>query len=134
MQLSGVAGVFDRAAPTYDQVGVDLFGPVAEALVDELAPQPGDLAAEAGGVPAEAVALVFLRPLLLAHVAAAFCGRALLGGGRRGGEQAREEERATHHPAGRPGPVRPGAPPKRSPSNTCATGTMRTAPGAIARG
>ena len=48
MQPGGVAGVFERAAPTYDQVGVDLFGPVADALVEELDPQPGERVLDAG--------------------------------------------------------------------------------------
>ncbi len=29
---AGVAGVFDRAAGTYDQVGVEFFGPVGRFL------------------------------------------------------------------------------------------------------
>ncbi len=40
-QRSAVVGVFDRAAATYDRVGVDLFGPIAERLVEELDPRPG---------------------------------------------------------------------------------------------
>ncbi|MGY1699237.1 hypothetical protein [Geodermatophilus sp. SYSU D00766] len=36
-----VAGVFDRAAPTYDAVGVEVFGPIAERLVTELDPRRG---------------------------------------------------------------------------------------------
>jgi SAM-dependent methyltransferase len=43
-----IAAVFDRAAPTYDQVGVDLFGPVADALVAELDPQPGERLLDVG--------------------------------------------------------------------------------------
>lgn len=38
----GVAGVFDRAAATYDQVGVTFVGTVAEHLVDRTAPRPGE--------------------------------------------------------------------------------------------
>ncbi|CAA9310725.1 MAG: hypothetical protein AVDCRST_MAG16-123, partial [uncultured Frankineae bacterium] len=32
----GVAGVFDRAADTYDAIGVPWFGPIAQGLVEEL--------------------------------------------------------------------------------------------------
>ena len=38
----GIAGVFDRAADTYDTVGVPWFGPVAQGLVEELDVQPGE--------------------------------------------------------------------------------------------
>jgi SAM-dependent methyltransferase len=38
----GIAGVFDRAADTYDAVGVPWFGPVAQGLVEELDVQPGE--------------------------------------------------------------------------------------------
>ena len=37
-----VAGVFDRAAATYDQTGVEFFGPVGRHLVDLTAPRPGE--------------------------------------------------------------------------------------------
>ena len=37
-----VAAVFDRAAQTYDSVGVPWFTPIAEHLVRELAPVPGE--------------------------------------------------------------------------------------------
>jgi ubiquinone/menaquinone biosynthesis C-methylase UbiE len=37
-----VAAVFDRAAETYDSVGVPWFTPIAEHLVRELAPVPGE--------------------------------------------------------------------------------------------
>lgn len=43
-----MAAIFDRAAPTYDAVGVDLFGPVAELLVAELAPPAGARALDVG--------------------------------------------------------------------------------------
>ena len=33
---AGIAGVFDRAADTYDAVGVPWFGPIAQGLVEEL--------------------------------------------------------------------------------------------------
>jgi SAM-dependent methyltransferase len=46
--LPGPAGVFDRAAATYDTVGVPWFGPIAEGLVAELAPQPGERALDVG--------------------------------------------------------------------------------------
>lgn len=44
----GPAGVFDRAAATYDAVGVPWFGPIAEGLVAELAPQPGERVLDVG--------------------------------------------------------------------------------------
>ena len=47
-QRAAVAGVFDRAAETYDQVGVELFGPIAGRLVAELAPHPGEVALDIG--------------------------------------------------------------------------------------
>jgi SAM-dependent methyltransferase len=40
--------VFDLAAPTYDEVGVPWFGPIAEGLVDALAPRPGEVVLDAG--------------------------------------------------------------------------------------
>ena len=43
-----VAGVFDRSAETYDAVGVAWFTPIAELLVSELAPQPGEHALDIG--------------------------------------------------------------------------------------
>ncbi|GAC1320595.1 MAG: hypothetical protein NVSMB16_15750 [Acidimicrobiales bacterium] len=43
-----VAGVFDRAADTYDNVGVDFFRPIADHLVTALAPQPGERALDVG--------------------------------------------------------------------------------------
>lgn len=45
---AGIAGVFDRAAETYDQVGLEFFGPVAEALVERTAPQPGERVLDVG--------------------------------------------------------------------------------------
>ncbi len=45
---SGIAGVFDRAADTYDNVGVEWFRPIAAGLIDELAPQPGERALDIG--------------------------------------------------------------------------------------
>ena len=44
----GPAGVFDRAAGTYDAVGVPWFGPIAAGLVAELAPQPGERVLDVG--------------------------------------------------------------------------------------
>jgi ubiquinone/menaquinone biosynthesis C-methylase UbiE len=41
-QRQAIASVFDRAAATYDQVGVDFFQPIASALVAELAPGEGE--------------------------------------------------------------------------------------------
>jgi ubiquinone/menaquinone biosynthesis C-methylase UbiE len=43
-----VAAVFDRAAETYDAVGVPWFTPIAQRLVAELAPAPGERALDIG--------------------------------------------------------------------------------------
>lgn len=43
-----VAGVFDRAADTYDRVGVPWFGPIAAGLVDELDVRPGEQILDVG--------------------------------------------------------------------------------------
>ena len=45
---TGMAGVFDRAADTYDAVGVPWFEPIARGLVDELAVQPGERVLDLG--------------------------------------------------------------------------------------
>lgn len=45
---AGIAGVFDRAAATYDQVGVDFFGPLGRFLVEHTAPQPGERVLDVG--------------------------------------------------------------------------------------
>jgi ubiquinone/menaquinone biosynthesis C-methylase UbiE len=45
---TGVAGVFDRAADTYDDVGVPWFRPIAQGLVDELSVQPGEHVLDVG--------------------------------------------------------------------------------------
>lgn len=45
---AGVAGVFDRAADTYDAVGVPWFGPIAQGLVKELAVRPGERVLDIG--------------------------------------------------------------------------------------
>ena len=47
-QTATIAGVFDRAAETYDQVGVDVFGPIADRLVREVEPRPGERALDIG--------------------------------------------------------------------------------------
>ena len=44
----GIAGVFDRAADTYDAVGVPWFGPIAQGLVEELDVQPGERVLDLG--------------------------------------------------------------------------------------
>ncbi|QNK81861.1 class I SAM-dependent methyltransferase [Nakamurella sp. PAMC28650] len=44
----GVAGVFDRAADTYDTVGVPWFGPIAAGLVEELDVHPGERVLDVG--------------------------------------------------------------------------------------
>jgi ubiquinone/menaquinone biosynthesis C-methylase UbiE len=45
---AGVAGVFDRAAATYDQVGVDFFQPVGRFLVSRTDPRPGERVLDVG--------------------------------------------------------------------------------------
>lgn len=44
----GIAGVFDRAADTYDDVGVPWFRPIAAGLVEELAVRPGERVLDVG--------------------------------------------------------------------------------------
>lgn len=43
-----IRGLFDSVADTYDQVGVDFFGPIAQGLVAELDPRPGERALDLG--------------------------------------------------------------------------------------
>lgn len=43
-----MAGLFDRAAGTYERVGVAFFAPVAAELVRRAAPEPGDHVLDAG--------------------------------------------------------------------------------------
>jgi ubiquinone/menaquinone biosynthesis C-methylase UbiE len=50
-QRERVVAVFDRAAPTYDTVGVEMFGPIAERLVAELDPRPGERVLDVGCGP-----------------------------------------------------------------------------------
>lgn len=45
---SEIVAVFDRAAETYDHVGLDFFGPVADALVGRTRPQPGERVLDVG--------------------------------------------------------------------------------------
>ena len=45
---AGIAGVFDRAADTYDAVGVPWFGPIAAGLVEELDVRPGERVLDIG--------------------------------------------------------------------------------------
>jgi ubiquinone/menaquinone biosynthesis C-methylase UbiE len=45
---AGIAGVFDRAADTYDEVGVPWFRPIARGLVEELAVRPGERVLDVG--------------------------------------------------------------------------------------
>lgn len=45
---AGVAGVFDRAAATYDQVGVDFFQPLGLFLVRRTDPRPGERVLDVG--------------------------------------------------------------------------------------
>lgn len=44
----GIAGVFDRAAETYDAVGVPWFGPIAAGLVEALDVRPGERVLDVG--------------------------------------------------------------------------------------
>jgi ubiquinone/menaquinone biosynthesis C-methylase UbiE len=43
-----VARLFDAVADTYDEVGVDFFGPIAQVLLELLAPQPGETVVDLG--------------------------------------------------------------------------------------
>lgn len=45
---SGIVDVFDRAAATYDQVGLPFFGPIAEVLVAQTRPHPGERVLDVG--------------------------------------------------------------------------------------
>lgn len=47
-QKALLAGVFDRAAETYDRTGVAFFGPIADALVELAAPRPGERVLDVG--------------------------------------------------------------------------------------
>ena len=47
-RTAGVAALFDRVSDTYDAVDVPWFGPIAAALVRELAPSPGERALDVG--------------------------------------------------------------------------------------
>lgn len=47
-RVAGVAALFDRTAQTYDSVGVPWFGPIAQALLDELDLQPGERVLDVG--------------------------------------------------------------------------------------
>lgn len=48
LRSARVAAVFDRVADTYDAVGVPWFTPIAERLVAEMAPAPGERALDIG--------------------------------------------------------------------------------------
>jgi len=45
---AGIAGVFDRAADSYDDVGVPWFGPIAQGLVEELDVRAGERVLDLG--------------------------------------------------------------------------------------
>ena len=47
-QREAVAGVFDRASETYDQLGVEFFGPIGRALVEDTGIEPGDSVLDVG--------------------------------------------------------------------------------------
>jgi ubiquinone/menaquinone biosynthesis C-methylase UbiE len=45
---SHIAGMFDRAAPTYDQLGIEFFGPPSRQLVELAGLRPGDRVLDLG--------------------------------------------------------------------------------------
>jgi ubiquinone/menaquinone biosynthesis C-methylase UbiE len=47
-QRERIAAMFDQVADSYDQVGVELFQPIADRLVHILAPRPGERALDLG--------------------------------------------------------------------------------------
>ncbi len=47
-QRQRIKSLFDAVADSYDQVGVDFFAPIANGLVDALAPEPGERALDIG--------------------------------------------------------------------------------------
>lgn len=47
-RVQQVAGVFDRVADTYDNVGVEWFQPIADELVRTVAPRPGERVLDIG--------------------------------------------------------------------------------------
>lgn len=47
-RIAQVAELFDRVAPTYDSTGHPWFTPIAEALVADVAPQPGERVLDIG--------------------------------------------------------------------------------------
>lgn len=47
-RIAQVAALFDRVAPTYDTTGHPWFTPIAEALVAEVAPRPGERVLDVG--------------------------------------------------------------------------------------
>ena len=47
-QRSAVGGVFDRAAESYDEGGIDFFGPAGRDLVQHAAPAPGERVIDLG--------------------------------------------------------------------------------------
>lgn len=48
MDKQAIAGVFDRAAPTYERTGVTFFDPVGAALVRYAEPRPGERVLDVG--------------------------------------------------------------------------------------
>lgn len=86
-EKAAIAGVFDRAAATYDQVGVPFFGPAGAELVSVAAPRPGErlldvgcgrgaslLPAAVAVGPAGLAVGVDLAPAMVAAAAAATVG------------------------------------------------------------
>ena len=47
-QRETLRSLFDAVADSYDQVGVDFFQPIAEGLVAELEPKPGERGLDLG--------------------------------------------------------------------------------------
>jgi ubiquinone/menaquinone biosynthesis C-methylase UbiE len=87
---AGVAALFDRVAGTYENVGVPWFDPIGAALVDALAPAPGERAVDLGcgrGAtlfplaaavgPTGRVTGIDLSPGMLAQAAAGVAARGL---------------------------------------------------------
>lgn len=86
-RTAAVAALFDRIADAYDNVGFPFFGPIADALVAELAPTPGQDAADLGCgrgevarlladavAPGGSVVALDISPAMVDHARAALAG------------------------------------------------------------